>query len=162
MAVLGIDPGITGAYALFDPTKSTISGLRWVVHDIPTLGDEQRELNAATFYSFLRRYAPEHAFLERVTAMPSIVGKRSMGTAGAFRFGGVFYALKAVLACAGIPVTLVVPSVWKKSVGLKGSDKEQSRKRAIELFPEQATDLCYKKDQNRAEAMLLAYYGANK
>jgi len=85
-----------------------------------------------------------------------------MGAAGAFRFGGFFYALKAVIACCNIPYTMVTPQSWKKQFGLKGGDKEPSRKRALQLFPDQATMLARKKDQNRAEAMLLAKYGADK
>lgn len=161
--ILGIDPGVSGALALFDPARTAASGLRWIVEDIPVIGDEKHELNAGVLRDFLRRYSPEHAFMEFVTAMPSIAGpdgkRRGMGVAGAFRFGGFFYALKAVLACCDVPYTLVTPASWKKFHGLKGSDKERSRLRAIQLFPELSERLKRKKDQNRAEAALIAEYG---
>lgn len=165
--ILGVDPGVSGALALFDPSRTAASGLRWVVDDIPVFGDEKRELNAGALRDWLRRYSPDHAFLELVTAMPSIPGhkgaaRRGMGAAGAFRFGGFFYALKAVLSCCDVPFTLVTPAVWKKASGLKGSDKEASRLRALQLFPELSGPLSRKKDQNRAEAALIAKHGADR
>ncbi len=163
MRIVGIDPGISGAAALFDPGSSPASGLRWQVIDLPVVGDLKRELNAAGLRDWLRKFSPDHAFLELATAMPSIAGpggkRRGMGTAGAFRFGGIFYAIKAILSCCDVPFTLVPPAIWKKSYGLKGSDKERSRLRALQLFPDQAAMLARKMDQNRAEAMLIANYG---
>lgn len=163
MRILGIDPGITGALAIFDHNKTPESGLRWVVWDMPVVGDPA-ELNAPALRDFLRRYIPDHAYLERVTAMPSIpdsTGKRrGMGAASAFRFGGTFYSIKAVLGCCDIPVTLVTPQTWKKASGLKGPIKEASRQRALQLFPDQAETLRLKRHQNRAEAMLIARYGS--
>jgi crossover junction endodeoxyribonuclease RuvC len=155
---------VGGACAAFCPQASPPSGFRWCVIDIPVIGDEKRELNAAALRDWLRAIDPQHAFLELVTAMPSIpdaTGKRrGMGAAGAFRFGGIFYALKAVLACCDVPYTLVTPQTWKKAHSLKGPDKEASRRRALQLFPDAAGVLARKKDQNRAEAMLLAEFGA--
>jgi len=40
-----------------------------------------------------------------------------------------------------------------------GADKEASRQRALQLFPDQAVNLARKKDHARADAMLLAYFG---
>jgi crossover junction endodeoxyribonuclease RuvC len=59
-------------------------------------------------------------------------------------------------------MTLVTPAVWKKHHCLSGSDKERSRIRAIEMFPYAAGQLTRKKDHARAEAMLIAKYGADK
>lgn len=155
-----------GACAAFCPQASPPSGFRWRVIDIPVIGDEKRELNAAALRDWLRAIDPQHAFLELVTAMPSIPDaqgkRRGMGAAGAFRFGGIFYALKAVLACCDVPYTLVTPQTWKKAYGLKGSGKEQDRLRAIQLFPDAASLLSRKKDHNRSNAMLIAAHGAAK
>jgi crossover junction endodeoxyribonuclease RuvC len=64
------------------------------------------------------------------------------------------------LAAGGVPYTIVTPQKWKPAVGvLKGADKEASRQRALQLFPDQATNLARKKDHARADAMLLAYFG---
>lgn len=53
-------------------------------------------------------------------------------------------------------VDQVRPTVWKRALGL-GKDKEASRLKAMQLFP--SADLRRKKDQGRAEALLLAVYG---
>lgn len=162
--ILGVDPGLGGALAIFDGSKTPASGLRWVVEDVPLVGDEKRrELNAAALRDWLRRYSPDHAFVELVSAMPSIPGpngvRRGMGATSAFRFGGVFYALKAVLACCDVPYEMITPQSWKKSFGMKGPDKERSRLKAVQLFPDAQRFLARKKDQNRAEAMLIAQCG---
>lgn len=164
MRILGVDPGLNGALAIFDPSKSPASGLRWVVEDVPVIGDDKRELNAAVLRDFLRRYSPDHAFVELVSAMPSIPGpngvRRGMGATSAFRFGGVFYGLKAVLSCCDVPFETITPQSWKKYYGMKGPDKEASRLKALNLFPDASAFLARKKDQNRAEAMLIAKCGA--
>jgi len=55
----------------------------------------------------------------------------------------------------GLPLELHSPSSWKKKMELT-SDKEACRALAVNLFP--TAELSYKKDHNRAEALLLAYY----
>jgi crossover junction endodeoxyribonuclease RuvC len=159
--MLGVDPGKTGALALFQPLRTAESGLRWIVIDMPVVDDE---LNAMAIRDWIMRHSPDHAFIEHVTAMPSIADKktgvrRRMGATGAFHFGGMFYGIKAIIACCGIPITLVTAGKWKKAHGLVGPDKEKSRKRAIELYPDMASALARKKDANRAEAMLIAHWG---
>jgi hypothetical protein len=57
-------------------------------------------------------------------------------------------------------VTIVEPSAWKKFHKLHGKDKEGSRQRALQLFPEADALLARKLDHGRAEAALLALYGA--
>jgi crossover junction endodeoxyribonuclease RuvC len=77
-----------------------------------------------------------------------------------FRFGCSYGATKMALAACGIPYTVVAPAKWKPAVGIQtGADKEQSRLRALQLFPDQAANLTRKKDHARADAMLLAYFG---
>ncbi len=71
----------------------------------------------------------------------------------------MFGSLKATLACCDVPYTLVTPQKWKRAY-LLARDKELARARAIRLFPDQAGMLARKKDQNRAEGMLIANYGA--
>ena len=77
-----------------------------------------------------------------------------------FRFGCSYGAVKMALAACGVPYTIITPVKWKPAVGvLKGADKEASRQRALQLFPDQAANLARKKDHARADAMLLAYFG---
>lgn len=164
MRTLGIDPGFGGAIALLDQSKTPASGLRWVVEDMPIAGDPPK-LNAPALRDWLRRYAPDHAFIEYVNAMPVLTDRktgqrRTMPATSAFRFGGVCWAIEAVVACCDIPISFVTPQTWKRASQLKGPNKELSRLRALQLFPDQAHTLRRKRDQNRAEAMLIARYGS--
>ena len=151
MTVLGIDPGLDGAFAFYD-------GGRWSLLDMPTVADgrKRREINCAAVHALLRERAPiAHAYLEYASAMPR------QGVASMFSFGRTFGALQMALVANGIPHTIVTPQSWKKAAGiLSGSDKEASRRRALQLFPGEAANLARKRDHGRADAMLLALYGA--
>lgn len=153
MRVLGIDPGKEGALALLDSSVTVESGERWIIRDVPIIGTgKQYELNALALQDIVCSHRIDVAFLEEVTAM------RGWGSGSVFRFGGIFHAIKAVLACCSVPIEQVRPVLWKRFYGLKGPDKEQSRQRALRLFPELSGELARKKDQNRAEAALIANY----
>lgn len=148
MKILGIDPGKTGALALFDPTRTAKSGLRWIVHDIAPTTGELRD--------WLRRFAPDHAFLEYVTPM------MGWGTVPSFRLGESSGKIQATLECCDVPTIRVVPSAWKRHHGLIKQDKDSGRRLAINTFPELAELLRRKMDHGRADAVLIAAYGASR
>lgn len=172
LRVVGIDPGISGACALY-LHRSTVQTTPNGLVDLPTMGEgPQRELNYAVLRDILYSMQPDVVFIERVTAMPSFsnevgpdgepAARRSMGAASAFKFGGGFYSIKAVCACLNLDYRLVMPAKWKKFYGLRGGEggKEQARVLAIQQNPQVAPFLQRKKDHQRAEAFLLARYGA--
>jgi len=175
MRVVGIDPGVSGAVALYLPKEKPFTSNQGLV-DLPVMGDgKQSELNYAGLRDILFLMRPDVVFIERVTAMPSMPGKpgpngepgadrRSMGAASAFKFGGGFYAIKAVCACLDLDYRLIMPAQWKKHYGLTGGDgaKERARLTAITRYPAIESYLKRKKDHQRAEAFLLAVYGAYK
>jgi hypothetical protein len=145
--LLGIDPGIEGACALYGAGRATAI-------DIPTAGEgARRRISAAELFAWVVSNKPDHAFIENVSAMPH------QGVSSSFRFGRAAGALEAIVACAGVPLTLVAPIRWKKMFGLVGPDKEQARVLAIQKFPGAAHLLKRKKDHQRAESLLIAYYG---
>lgn len=51
----------------------------------------------------------------------------------------------------------VSPARWKRALGLT-ADKDQCRRRAIELWPEHAALFKLKRHDGRAEAALIAYW----
>lgn len=160
MRILGIDPGINGAAAIYSTDAHA-----WMVIDLPTVGqDGQRRINAPALKDWLAKYAINRAFLELAQAMPSIPGadgvRRGMGSVSSFHYGRTAGAIDATVACCNIPITYVTPQSWKRFYGLKGADKELSRAMAIQRFPTLARHLERKLDNNRAEAALIAYYGA--
>ena len=142
------DPGGSGAIAfLFKGYPRTIS-----VEDTPTVAGE---IDAATLADRISTMCPDMFIIERVGAMPK------QGVASTFKFGKAYGVVIGVVAALKIPVHFVAPSVWKKHFGLS-SDKEQSRARALQLWPDRAELFARKRDHNRSEAALLARYAAER
>jgi crossover junction endodeoxyribonuclease RuvC len=150
MNIVGFDPGLNGSCAVLSRDRGIV-----VADDLPTLGEgTQRRIDAANLADLIREYGPYSlAVVEMVHAMPG------NGTASMFRFGQAFGTILGVIGAVAIPVRLVTPSQWKKTMGLDSS-AETSRARAIETWPHQASLFARKKDHNRAEAALLALWGA--
>lgn len=156
MKLLAIDPGMSGAAVVYGPQFSVASGLRWQMIDLPVVGDgAQRRINVTALRDFIVQWTPDHAFVESASTMPQ------NGVVQSFRFGRTVGAIDAVIACCGVPITYVTPQRWKKHHGLRGSNKEQSRARALQLAPELSRSLARKMDHGRAEAALIAIYGAS-
>ena len=153
MKFLGCDPGIHGAFALIEVNGDACHVVDAI--DIPTIGTKAKErVNVHAIQEWILQHGPHHAFIERGGTMPR------QGIASAYKFGRAVGALEAVITLCAIPLEIVEPSVWKRALRLKGKDKELSRQRALELFPHAQHLLARRKDHQRAEAMLLAYYGA--
>lgn len=155
MRMLGIDPGINGALALYVAVddRAFIAD----VIDIPTTGDKgeaARRVHGSILVDWIRDQHATHAYIENVGSMPD------QGIASAFRFGRAVGAIECAVEAARVPFTLVSPVVWKKMFGLKGPDKEQSRQLAARRFPDATRWLARKLDHQRAEAMLIAEFGA--
>lgn len=156
---IGIDPGLSGALAAIYPGGAV------EVHDVPTLdvgrnGKVRREYNTWAMGGLLMGVESPPggrrrlAIIEAVHAMPG-QGVRSMFTLG---YGlGVWEGL---LAGHGIRYERVTPQRWKRALmdGM-GKDKDAARLVAMRLFPELADQLKRKKDDGRAEALLLAEFG---
>jgi hypothetical protein len=75
-----------------------------------------------------------------------------------FKYGVAYGALRTVVALCNIPYRLVTPGKWKNHFGLD-SDKEKSRALALQFWPG-CGFFSRKKDHGRAEAALIARYGA--
>jgi len=141
--ILGIDPGITGGVAALYPDG------RIMADDIPTV-DGSVDVDALV--RRIREHAPRLAVIERAQSMPG------QGVSSTFKYGVAFGALCAVTAICEIPTHLVSPRKWKNHFRLD-ADKERSRAMAIRLWP--GTGLFERKrDHGRAEAALIARYGA--
>ena len=117
-------------------------------------------MNIPPFLRFVHKHRCDTAAIERVNAMPSIEGKRSMGAASAFRFGMVFGEIRGAVIANGLKVVDVPPGQWKDLFELRGRDKDDARIMAIALFPELTDQLKRKKDVGRAECILVARWAA--
>lgn len=157
---MACDVGLSGAICFMNDGKIV------ELVDTPTRADgSTREIDVMAVCRRIDRHQPTHAFIENVQPMPSIPGKdgirRGMGAASSFRFGFAVGQIRATCVCYGMDVRLVHPQSWKRWAILKGSDKEQSRQRALALMPAAARWLPLKRDHNKAEALILALYGSD-
>lgn len=148
MIVCGIDPGINGAIAFYVSTAPAMIA----AEDLPVVDGMT---DAASLARTIEAMRPDLAVIERVGAMPK------QGVSSTFRFGQAYGIAIGVVAALGVPVLLVPPAKWKRHFGLS-SDKEESRGRALQRWPARAELFKRKKDHGRAEAALLAAYGAEK
>lgn len=147
--ILGIDPGLGGALAFLSARG------RVETFDMPiTAAARGNMLDEATLARMIdgRSRDIEFALLERQQTRPND------GRLQAFKTGCGYGALRMVLAANFVPYALVTPAVWKRFLGVT-ADKDQCRGMASQLFPEDAAQWARKKDDGRAEAALLAYYG---
>jgi crossover junction endodeoxyribonuclease RuvC len=154
VTILGIDPGLSGALAAYQPHDNDL-----IVTDVPVhvLKVNRRDRRRLDGHSLARcgaiLAAPTHAYLENVHSMPA------QGIASAFTFGKVFGAIEQCLIDHNIPYTLVEPALWKRVLGVP-ADKDGARRRASQLMPKHAHLWARAKDDGRAEAALIAYYGS--
>jgi crossover junction endodeoxyribonuclease RuvC len=152
--VLGVDPGIHGGLAIVEINDGAAPALLEAI-DIPTVGAGAKErVDPLALRTWVMARQPQHAFIERAQSMPK------QGSSSGFKYGRATGAIEAVIACCEIAITMVEPAVWKKAHHLRGGDKEAARQRALQLFPSAHALLARKRDHQRAEASLIALYGA--
>jgi crossover junction endodeoxyribonuclease RuvC len=71
---------------------------------------------------------------------------------------GILYGIARTLRR---PTLIITPQLWTAHVGLpKGADKDMHRGLAQALFPVYSHLFARKKDDGRADAALIAHYGA--
>lgn len=143
-AVLGIDPGLTGALALLTPDGLT-------VRDMPVIDGR---VDAHTLTALLIDFGPvDRVAIERAQAYPG------MGVSSAFNYGLSYGLILGVLAVLQRTVVHVPPSVWTKALHV-GADKNAHRRRCMDRWPTQAETWGRKKDDGRADAALIALWCA--
>lgn len=151
MIALGIDPGLTGGLCIVagGSAPRVIDCI-----DVPTTGaDSKRRVDVHAVITFIQNNPPDFAFIERAQAMPD------QGASSGFNYGRAVGRLEACVEGLCIPLETVEPTAWKKAHGLIKREKEDSRQRAIMLFPAAHAFFARKMDHGRAEAALIAHYG---
>lgn len=143
--IMGLDPGASGAVAFYYPGRPQVIS----AYDVPLV---ERQINAAALYDLIKKYSPDLAVVEIVHSMPK------QGVASSFQFGKSYGVALGVIGSLKIPSVHVSPTKWKKYFNLS-SDKEEARALAINKWPA-SEHFRRKKDNGRAEAALLAIYGA--
>ena len=156
MIIIGIDPGITGAISILE-NKKVID-----VYDTPTMIDgkkNKRQVNGAQITNIIKEIISNNkevvVVVEQVNAMPG------QGVTSMFNFGQSFGVIKGICSALGIPIYFVRPTKWKKHFNLIKTNKDASRTKVIEIYPEISSKLPRKKDSNKADAVLIASFFYN-
>lgn len=164
--IAAIDPGATGAIALLDRVTGQLQ-----VWDMPLaeidIGNgrharQKKATSALGVASILSDAAPDVVWIEDVGARPG------QGVVSMFTFGRAVGTLEGVCAGLAIPVQHVRPQIWMREFGVVGKGYKtdgstktpNGRKIAAEAYPEYAAMFDRVKDHGRADAALIALYGA--
>lgn len=159
--VVGIDPGKTGAVAVWLADH-------WEVHDCPTLRLETRNTKTKSGKSVkdmpdpagMARLLEQYNYAEAQVFIEKVNAGSQQGVTAMFNFGMGYGMWLGILATLQMPYTFVMPQVWKKiMVPGVGKDKDASRLRVKQLFPELSELVARVKDDGRADALLIAEYG---
>jgi len=155
MYIISIDPGISGAICFFE------NGSVVDVIDMPSMADgkkNKKQVNGSQIYNDINRVINKNqnqevrVIIEQVSAMPG------QGVTSMFNFGQSFGILKGICSAMKLPMYFVRPAKWKKYFNLINSEKDASRTKAIEIFPNFSQELSKKKDANKADAILIASF----
>ena len=155
MLIIGIDPGLSGSICFL------IDGKILDVIEMPTMAEgkkNKRQVNGSQVFNEITKRTKEYqknqvrVVIEQVSAMPG------QGVTSMFNFGQSFGILKGICSAMHLPVYYVRPAKWKKYFNLINSEKDASRTRAIEIFPYFSSQLSKKKDNNKADAILIASF----
>ena len=158
MIIVGIDPGIAGAICFFS------NGNVIDVIDMPTMAEgkkNKKQVNGRQIFNEIKfvknKFLNEdiEVVVEQVSAMPG------QGVTSMFNFGQSFGVIKGICSAMELPIFYIRPAKWKKHFNLINSEKDASRTKAIEMFPKISNKLSRKKDNNKADAILIAQYFEN-
>lgn len=163
MIYIGIDPGLDGALAYINLNDAAAP--RVAVVDTPTVTvkvtkGNKREYDLAAMSKTLAVLAVEGnldgacAVIEKVHAMPG------QGVTSMFSMGYGCGLWEGLLAGLGLPYERVAPQRWQKlMLADEGKGKDAARLQAQRLYPHEAHLFARKKDDGRADALLIAEYG---
>ena len=155
--VIGIDPGKSGALAAM-----TQDGYVAILV-MPIAGKDIDAVAISDWFKALllsKKYMPMTVYIEKVHAMPT-QGVTSMYT---FGFGvGLLYGIVATL---GLPLQIVDPKVWQKSIlSFTTKDKNAAIDYVRRAYPDialTATVRSRKPHSGIADAICIAQYGLSK
>lgn len=160
ITVLGIDPGLSGAFVIFD-------GKEFASFAMPIRADgKDKRIHFGDLMHLLlelmEEYDVDHAFLERAVSF-------GMGTKAAFNYGRGFEAITIAIGNTKLPFTLVEPKNWTKEMhaGISADLKPKVKSAvAVErLYPKLVDQLPRKKGKlldGPVDALLIAGYGLRK
>ena len=162
--VIGIDPGVTGALALFDRDSGKLLAIKDFPHDTIVVGKSRRSVvNIIRLSQLFRIDADVTVFMEKLLAIMSTdkaTGERKVkqSAVSMLSFGRIGGAVEMAAAMMNFPITRVEPLRWKRAMSCP-TDKPGARARASQLFPEFHDKFKRVVDHGRAEAAIVGLYG---
>lgn len=168
---VGIDPGISGALCVINSKTRDVRFFDTPTVTIKSGKSMKNQMDPHAASLILQTFNDDEGILitiEKVAPMPSfnrgkdgvVEERRTMGATSAFNFGMGFGMWIGICAASLLPYQLVHPATWKsKLMAGMSREKDASRVKAMQLYPQTAKDLTRKKDHARGDALLLAHYG---
>lgn len=166
MLVLGIDPGTSGAFAVYDPATRSLVG---EVVDVPiwyqVVGKKRRpRVDALAIADMFDTYELMGVAL---VCMEAVGGRARQSAAHAFTFGYGVGIIYMAAFYSGIPIETIPPTTWKPALQVPGkarADDSAILARADELFPDDRHQFRGPKGGkliDRAEAAMIAKFGGD-
>ena len=134
MIIVGIDPGISGALCFFS------NGNVIDVIDMPTMAEGKKNK---------KQVNGRQIFNEILNIKNTFAGHK------------INVVVERICSAMELPIFYVRPAKWKKYFNLINAEKDASRTKVIEMFPKISQKLSRKKDNNKADAILIAKYFEN-
>ena len=149
MTIIGIDPGASGAVAIWDKGISKI-------YKCPKTVKEMAEIIIKTKNSeYVNKNQSTIAYIEKVHAFPHD------GRSSIFKFGQNFGQWLGILAACKVKTELVTPqkwmNYWKKKLNIDLPKDKPERKRRLKEIASHYTDK--KVTLYNADAILITMYG---
>src|SRR4029077_19204558 len=152
--VVGIDPGVEGGVAVLNELDTLETAT------IPTMGEgKHRVIDCGQLARWIHERDATEAIVELAGA------HADQGRASIFRFGSAYGQLLGMLQTMTLPYRIVSPLRWKRHYDLLNNrkrgrivGKDDSRRKAIEIFPQHSDQFRLKNSIHCAEAALLARY----
>jgi len=155
MIIIGIDPGVSGAISILE-NKKVIE-----IFDMPTMIDgkkNKKQVNGSQVTNIIKEKLNDNSGKEIIVVVEHVNAMPGQGVTSMFNFGQSFGVIKGICSALSLPIYFVRPMKWKKHFNLIKTNKDASRTKVIEVYPEISSKLSRKKDSNKADAILIARY----
>jgi len=156
---IGVDPGLSGGICIYKDEK-------FMVFPTPTRKSNSRKKNAREIdmQVLVEIFDDNIGFNTNVVAAIELVHSMpQQGVSSTFLFGRLSGIVEGCIAAFGYESYRVPPQVWKKFYGeMKGlsrkEQKDMARELASNIAPYIKEEFKRKKDDGKAEALLIAHY----
>jgi len=155
MIIFGIDPGVSGAISIMENKKVL------EVYEMPTMIDgkkNKKQINGSQVTNIFKERLSSDSDKEIVVVVEHVNAMPGQGVTSMFNFGQSFGVIKGICSALSLPIYFVRPTKWKKYFNLIKTNKDASRTKVIQVYPEISSKLSRKKDSNKADAILIARY----